>query len=151
VFSVICTHCNSVSVVPVSLDNSGDNYLCPCCNQTSYFPKNAESIVLPENETDYQIVIGKGEKAHYAMVKGTPFIIAGYEEFKFFCRKVEGLFVISEITSGLKIGESYHTIEDAQQGIRRLINETGASNLKRIVMNYAMSGFISSEEKINYG
>ncbi len=66
-------------------------------------------------------------------VEGEPFTIYGYEEFNFFKRMVDGQVVVSEVSTGLQIGDFYCGEMAAHDDIKRRIDAKGVEVLRKLI------------------
>lgn len=73
----------------------------------------------------------------YREVEGEPIVIPGFEEFQFFIRP-EDYFVISEVTTGLRIGEYYESREFAIKSAKEILEKAGIEKVRQLVAENKM-------------
>jgi hypothetical protein len=74
-----------------------------------------------------------GRDHYYEEVEGEPFIVDGFEEFRFFSRKEYAGLIISEVTTGMQVGDWYLGEISAKEDIRKRIETTGIEIVRKMI------------------
>jgi hypothetical protein len=147
---VVCSLCNSTNIAPIDSFNLNGVYRCLSCHSvfssvfsTSRVDANPEKPKYPDStneEQEYQVAQGAGKDAHYVPVRGRPFIIEGYEEFVFFSRVAADTsrIVISEASTGMKIGDDFPCEEEARRAVKLILDKTSRVSLCKIITDNRM-------------
>lgn len=71
-------------------------------------------------------------------VEGESLVIPGYEEINLSSRIENGLVIISEVSTGLRVGEYYVTLQEAIADVKKLLQSKGIDAVKVLIAEHKM-------------
>ena len=81
-----------------------------------------------------------GKPTYYDTVDGEPFVISEYPEIKLFSSKSlkNGLYIISEVETGMQVGDEFRQLKAAEIGIGLLIRKKGIEAFRKVITENKM-------------